>query len=144
MQFGGIGQKPRHRVLAGAGRSPEDQRTEAARFQHPRQGAVGAEDVVLPDHFRQRSRAQAVRQRMRRILIHPCGSEQVGGFAWSLRAHPPRVTLICWPPRTSVMRQSREVSRVAFSRSAVLPIFWLLTARMMSPFWKPTLAAVPP
>ena len=142
MQFGGIGQQPRHRGLAGARRSPEDQRAQRARRQHPRQRAVGPEDMILSDHIRQRARAQPVRQRTRRILLHPCGSEQVGSFAWALRAHPPSVTLICWPPRTTMMRQSRAVSRVAFSRSLVLAIFWLLTARMMSPFWKPTLAAV--
>src|SRR6185437_3164891 len=124
-------------------RPPEDQRSQGARRQHARQGAVGTENVMLSDDIRQRARAQSVRKRMRRILLHPCGSEQVCSFAWSLRAHPPSVTLICWPARTSVMRQIREDSRVALSRSLVLAIFWLLTTRMMSPFWKPTPAAVP-
>ena len=99
--------QPRHRGLAGARRSPEDQRTQRARLQHARQRAVGSQDVILADDFRQRARAQPVRQRMRRILLHARGGEQVGSFAWSFRAHPPSVTLICWPPRTSVMRQSR-------------------------------------
>src|SRR5258708_20206568 len=144
MQFGGVRQEPRHRGLSGARRPPEDQRPERARRQHARQRAVGAEDVILADDFRQIARAQSVGKRMRRILLHPRGGEQVGGLAWSLRAHPPSVTLICWPPRTSVMRQIRTDSRVAFSRSLVLAIFWLLTVMMISPFWNPTLAAVPP
>ena len=110
MQFGGVRQQPRHRGLAGTRRAPEDQRAQRARRQHPRQRAVGSEDMILPDHVRQRARAQPVRQRMRRILLHPRGGEQVCGFAWSLRAHPPSVTLICWPPRTSVMRQTRADS----------------------------------
>ncbi len=108
MQFGRIGQQPGHRGLAGARRSPEDQRTQRARRQHARQRAVGTENVILSDDIRQRTRAQSVRKRMRRILLHPRGSEQVCSFAWSLRAHPPSVTLICWPPRTSVMRQIRD------------------------------------
>ena len=91
--------------------------------QHARQRAVGAEDMVLADDIGERARAQSVGQRMRRILLHPRGSEQVCGLAWSFRAHPPSVTLICWPPRISVMRQTRDESRVAFSRSLVLAIF---------------------
>src|ERR1700736_6559725 len=137
MQFGRIRQEPRDRGLAGARRSSEDQRTQRARRQHARQRAILAEDVILPDDFRQRARAQFVGKRMRRILLQPRGSEQVCSFSWSLRAHPPSVTLICWPPRTKVMRQIRDDSRVAFSRSLVLAIFWLFTARMMSPFWNP-------
>src|SRR5882757_6878424 len=144
MQFGGIRQQPRHRGLAGARRPPEDQRTQRSRRQHPRQRAVRPEDMVLSDHIGQRARTQFVRQRTRRVLLHSRGGEQVGGFAWLLGAHPPSVTLICWPPRTTVMRQSRALSRVAFSRSLVLAIFWLLTDRMISPFWKPTPAAVAP
>src|SRR5882762_10759084 len=142
MQFGGVRQQPRHRGLAGARRPPEDQRTQRTRRQHPRQRAVRSENVILPDHIRQGPGTQFIRQRTRRVLLHSRGSEQVGGFAWAFRTHPPSVTLICWPPRTTVMRQSRTDSRVAFSRSLVLAIFWLLTARMMSPFWNPTLAAV--
>src|SRR6202165_3677900 len=144
MQFGGLAQQPRNRGLAGARRSPEDQRTQRARRQHARQRAVRPEDMILADDVRQRARAQFVRKRMRRVLLHPRGGEQVSGFAWSLRAHPPSVTLICWPPRTTVMRQSRALSLVAFSRSLFWAIFWLLTARIMPPFWNPTLAAVPP
>ena len=57
MQFGGIRQQPRHRGLAGARRSPEDQRAQRARRQHACQRAVGAEDMILADDIR---RAYAV------------------------------------------------------------------------------------
>jgi len=83
----------------------------------------GEPALVLADDIGQRARPQFVRQRMRRVLLHPRRGEQGGRFAWALRAHPPSVTLICWPPRTTVMRQSRADSRVAFSRSLVLAIF---------------------
>src|SRR5258705_13059920 len=142
MQLGGIGQEPRHRGFAGARRYPEDQRTQRARRKNARQRALRPEDMILADGIRERTRAQFVRKRMRRVLLHPRRGEQACTFAWSLRAHPPRVTWICWPPRTTVMRQSRAASRVAFSRSLVLAIFWLFTARMISPFWHPTPAAV--
>src|SRR4029077_20869204 len=113
------------RGLAGARRSPEDQRAYVARLKHARQRAVRPEDVILADDFRQLFRAQSIGERMRRVLFHPCRGEQAGTLVstWPFRAHPPSVTLICWPPRTSVMRQSREDSRVAFSRSLVLRIF---------------------
>src|SRR6185437_641376 len=143
MQFGRIRQQPRHRGFAGAGRAPEHQRSQRARRQHPGQRAVRSQYVILPHHVGQRARAQSVGKRMRRVALHTCGCEQIGRRLGAFRTHPPSVTLICWPPRISVMRQTREDSRVALSRSLVLAIFWLLTARMMSPFWKPTPAAVP-
>src|SRR5258707_9315906 len=144
MQFGGVRQQPRHRGLAGAGRSPEHQRAQRARLQHAGQRAVRTEDVILTDDIGQRLRAQPVRQRTRRVLLHPRRGEEIGRVAGLLAAHPPSVTLICWPPRTTVMRQSLDEVFDALSRSLVLAIFWLLTARMISPFWNPTLAAVPP
>src|SRR5258708_4209961 len=143
MQFGRVRQQPRHRSLAGAGRSPEHQRAQRAGLQHARQRAVGTEDVILAGDVGQRLRAQPVGQRTRRVLLHPCRGKEIFGFARLLRAHPPSVTLICCPPRTRVMRQTRADAFEALSRSLVLAIFSLLTARMMSPFWKPTLAAVP-
>src|SRR5262249_40776168 len=140
VQFGRIRQEPRHRGLAGAWRSPEHQRAQRTRRQHPRQLAIRPQDVILSDDSSERPRAQHVRQRMLRVPRRPRRGEQRGTSAWALRAHPPSVTLICWPPRIIVIRQSREGSRVARSRSAVLDIFWLFTATMMSPFWNPTLA----
>ena len=76
MQIGRIRQQPRHRGLAGAGRAPEHQRTERARLQHPRQRAVGTEDVILADDLRQRARAQPVRQRTRSVVIEPRRGEE--------------------------------------------------------------------
>src|SRR5579859_374392 len=146
MQVRRIRQEPRHRGLAGARRPPEDQRAERARLKHPRQRAVRTQDVVLSNDLGQFLRAQPVGQRPRRVLLEASGREQGRALAlllvWSLGAHPPSVTLICWPPRTSVMRQSRDDWLVARSRSIVLPILVLFTATMMSPFWKPRLAAV--
>src|SRR4051795_2671009 len=142
MQLGGIRQQPRHGGLAGAGRPPKHQRPQRARLQHPRQRAVGAQDVILADDIGQRLRASSIGQRTRRVLLHPRRGEEVGRLARLLGAHPPSVTLICWPPRTTTMRQSLAPAFEALSRSLVLAIFWLLTARMMSPFWNPTLAAV--
>src|SRR6185312_11593780 len=144
MQFGGVRQQPRHGGLAGAGRSPEHQRAQRARLQHARQRAIGTEDVILSDDIGERARTEPVGQRTGRVLLHPCRGKEVGSFPGLLGAHPPRVTLICWPPRTTTMRQSLAPARETLSRSLVLAIFWLLTARMMSPFWNPTPAAVPP
>src|SRR4029453_1123987 len=112
--------------------------------QHACQRAVGTENVILAHDIGERARAQPVGQRMRRIVLHPRRGEEIGRFAGLLGAHPPSVTLICWPPRTTTMRQSLDPAFEALSRSLVLAIFWLLTARMMSPFWNPPLAAVPP
>ena len=83
----------------------------------------------------ERTRAQPVRQRMRRVLLHPCRGKEVRSLALLFRAHPPSVTLICWPPRTTVMRQICDEVFDALSRSPVLAIFWLFTASMISPFW---------
>jgi hypothetical protein len=76
MQLRRISQQARHGGLAGAGRSPEHQRAERARLQHARQSAVGAEDMILAHNFRKLLRTQAVGQRMRRILLHPCRSKE--------------------------------------------------------------------
>src|SRR6516225_615760 len=143
MQIGRVGQKPRHGGLAGARRAPEDQRAERAGLQHARKRAVSSQDVILTDDLGERARTQPIGKRPRRVLIHRCGREQGRSLLlWSLRTHPPSVTLICWPLRISVMRQTRVDWLVAFSRSLVFPTFVLFTARMTSPFWKPTLAAV--
>ena len=100
--------QPRHRGLAGAGRAPEDQRAQRARLQHARQRAVGTEDVVLADDVG-RACAAAAGRAADAARPAPALRRRTGWcrFAWPLRAHPPSVTLICWPPRTSVMRQSR-------------------------------------
>ncbi|MGY4504166.1 hypothetical protein ACVWYH_008123 [Bradyrhizobium sp. GM24.11] len=95
MQVRRIRQQPRHRGLAGAGRAPEHQRSQRARLQHARQRTVGAEDVILADDLRQRTRPQPVRQRMRGVVIEPRRGKESWRLLWSLRTHPPSVTLIC-------------------------------------------------
>src|SRR5262249_1435095 len=144
MQLGRVSQKPRHRGLAGARWAPEDQRAQRPRLQHPRQRAIGTEDVILADDFGQLVGTQPVGKWPRRVLLEASGCKKICArrLPWSLRAHPPSVTLICWPPRTSVMRHSRDDWPAAFSRSEVFATLVLFTARMMSPFWNPTLAAV--
>src|SRR6185312_10659549 len=144
MQFGRVCKQSRHRGLAGAGRTPENQRSERARLQHTSQRAVGTQDVILAHDIGKLAWTQPGGKRVRRILLQPRGGEQGCALARSLRAHPLKVTLICWPPRTSTMRHSRLCSCVTLSRSLVLVILWLLTAMMMSPFWKPKLAATEP
>jgi len=44
-------------------------------------------------------------------LLHARRGEQGCSFAWSLRCHPPSVTLICWPPRTTVMPRPGQPAR---------------------------------
>ena len=113
MQFGRIRQQPRHRGLAGAGRAPEHQRAQRARLQHARQRAVGTQDMILADDV---GRACAGAAGPAADAAHPAPSlrrQRGWRLARSLRAHPPSVTLICWPPRTTVMRQSLDA---AFAR----------------------------
>src|SRR6516162_6987449 len=98
--------------------------------------------MILADDFTELLRAQSIGKRTRRILLEARGRKQRRSLLWSLRLHPPSVTLICWPPRTRVIRQSLADWLLALSRSAVLPTLVLFTATMISPFWKPTLAAV--
>src|SRR6516225_3587909 len=142
MHVGRIREQPRHRGLAGPRRPPEDQRAQRARLKHARQGTVGSENMILAYDVGKLAWAQSIGKRARRVPLQSCRREQVTRLMWLLRPHPPSVTLICWPLRTSVMRQSRTDWLVARSRSLVLPTLSLFTARMTSPFWKPTLAAV--
>ena len=76
MKVGKFGKEPRHRGLAGAGRSPEDHRAEPAGLDHAGEDAVLAEKVVLADHLLERRRAQAIGKRARRLLCKPRRLEQ--------------------------------------------------------------------
>ena len=67
MQVGFLRQQPRDRGLAGAGRSPEDQRAERARRQHARQRAIRPEQMVLADDLGELLRPQLVGERTRRV-----------------------------------------------------------------------------
>ena len=59
------GEQPRDGGLAAARRAPEDQRGERPALQHPGERAVGAEQMVLPDHLIERARPQPISQRAR-------------------------------------------------------------------------------
>ena len=65
MQAGAGGEQAGDGGLAAARRAPQDQRGQRAARQHARQRAVGAEQVVLPDHLVERARPQPVGQRAR-------------------------------------------------------------------------------
>src|SRR5438128_1914659 len=60
MELCRLGEKPRHRGLAGAGRSPEYQRAQRAVVQHARERAVGPEQMILADHLGKLARPQLV------------------------------------------------------------------------------------
>ena len=83
-----FGQKPRNRRLAGPRRAPKDDRGEALCRQHPRQGALRPNQVVLPHHIGQRLRAQPVGQRPGRAIGEASGVEQVRHQRLSRRARP--------------------------------------------------------
>src|SRR5262247_2294086 len=63
VEIGRGGEQPRHRGFSGAGRAPEDQRTERARLQHAGERAVGTEQVILADHLGEALRTQLVGER---------------------------------------------------------------------------------
>ena len=112
MQLGGVGEQPRDRGLAGAGRPPEDQRAERAGVEHARERAVGAEQMVLPDHLRERRRPQPVGQRPRRIALKAGGREQgwalAGRFAIAQRWGIPAGTSGTSRPEQGRRRSSRQ------------------------------------
>ena len=58
-----IGEQARDAGLAGAGRAPQDHAGELARRHHPPDRAFEAGQVLLPDHFGQCCRTQAIGQR---------------------------------------------------------------------------------
>ena len=58
-----IGEQPRDRRLAGAGRAPQDDRRQFAGRDHSPDRALGSGDVILPDNLGQRSRAQPIGKR---------------------------------------------------------------------------------
>ena len=97
MQLGGVGEQPRHGGLAGAGRAPKHQRAERARFQHARQRAVRAENVILANDIGERARPQTIRQRMRRLMVQPRGAEQAIGRLRTFRAHSDDGSRACHP-----------------------------------------------
>ncbi len=73
-----LGQQPRHRGLAGAGRSPENQRAEAAASDQPGQRAFGADQVILARHLVQLGRTQPIGERSRNVTLETGGGEKIG------------------------------------------------------------------
>ena len=58
-----VGEQPRDRGLAGAGRPPQDHRGELARRDHPPDRAVRPGQMLLADHLVERARPQPVGER---------------------------------------------------------------------------------
>src|SRR5450631_1422470 len=141
MQFGCIGQEPRHRRFAGAGRPPEYQRAERARRQHTGERAVGAEQIVLPHHLIESGRTQAVGQRTGRVLVEASGGEQIGAARFGAWGHQLNTAEIFCPPRRMPMRQLLLGTLLSRSRSRVLAMASPLTSWITSPRWKPRLLA---
>ena len=55
MEVGDLGEEARHGGLAGARRAPEDHRGEPPGFDHARQHALLAEEMILADHLGERA-----------------------------------------------------------------------------------------
>ena len=71
-----VGEQPRDRRLAGAGRAPQDEARQPAACQHARQRALGADELILAHDFGERLRAQPVGERTRRAFFQAGGFEQ--------------------------------------------------------------------
>src|SRR5664279_3255165 len=140
MQLCGVGQQPRHRGLACAGRAPEHQRAERARFQHAGEYAVGAEQMVLPHHLVELLRTEFIGERPRRILVEAGGGKQIRARLGA-RAHPLNTAEIFCPPRIRSMRQLAPGVLALRSRSRVVAMRSPLTLSTISPRWKPRLLA---
>ena len=87
MQIGRLRQQPRHRGLAGAGRTPEDERAERARLQHAGESAVRTEQMILPDHIGELVGTKLVGERPRRAAVEPGGGEQAWGLGFGPGGH---------------------------------------------------------
>ena len=72
-----VGKQPGNRRLAGAGRPPEDEAWDAPGLQHPRQCAIGSDQMILADHLGERCRPQPVSQRPGRSLVQASRFEEV-------------------------------------------------------------------
>ncbi len=74
-----LGQQPRERRLAGARRAVEDHRPEPLGPQHSPQQLAFAEEVLLADKFRQRSRPHPRRERLHLLEVGCFGlGEKIG------------------------------------------------------------------
>src|SRR5262245_46124364 len=71
VQIGGLRQQARHRGLASAGRSPEDQRAEAASIEQASECTLRREQMVLAHDFAEPRGPQLVGERTRRVALEP-------------------------------------------------------------------------
>ncbi len=76
-EIGRMREQARDRGLAGAGRTPENERAERARADHAGQRAIRPEQVILAHDFPERLRTQLVGERARRVVAQARGGEQV-------------------------------------------------------------------
>ena len=72
-----LGQQPRQRGLAAAGRPPQDQRRQPPPLQHPRQRRLRPQKLLLPDQLAEHGRPEPVGKRPVRCSAWR-GSRQVG------------------------------------------------------------------
>src|SRR4029079_190275 len=144
MQVGCLRQQPGDGGLAGAGRSPEHQRTEGTRCQHSRERPVGPEEMILADTFVKLLRPELVCKRTRCVLVQARGSEQTRAVRFRPRRHPLNTAEIFCPPRKMLIRQLRLGVLFRRSRSRVLLMRSPLTSSITSPRWNPRLLAQDP
>src|SRR5262249_41854913 len=71
MEVGRSRQQPRDRGLAGAGRSPKDERVQRSRIEQARERAVGPQQMVLADDLAEPRRPQLIGERTRRVALEP-------------------------------------------------------------------------
>ncbi|MNT17256.1 hypothetical protein D3C72_1523960 [compost metagenome] len=125
------GKQPRNGGLAGAGRAPEDHRSQRPAIDHAAQNALLARQMRLPGHLRQRLRTQAIGKRP------PVGDLHGHLRGEKIVAHRRNCRMRC-PSRRISTRQKPGLSSSAFSTAAVEPISEPFSDRMTSFGWKPT------
>ena len=84
LRLGHAGDDLRQRGLAGARRSPEDERTGVVALDLRAQGLAGTDQLFLPGKFFERARTHAVRQRPRAVGGACRRSEWVGKVPWKI------------------------------------------------------------
>src|SRR5690242_344388 len=87
MQVRLVRQQPRDCRLAGAWRTPEDERSKRFRGNQPAEDAVRPDQMVLPDHFREPRRTHSIRKRTRSLAIEAGRGEEIAHEGGSNRAY---------------------------------------------------------
>src|SRR5262249_6233883 len=80
-EVGALGEEPRDRRLAAAGRPPEDHRCQGTPRDHAADRPLGAEQVVLADDVGDPVRPQPVGERVRRLAGEESGHAAHAGVA---------------------------------------------------------------